>query len=150
MAVVILLMMAVFSLGGICLLFIFTRDLMRKVARLPYLQRAEGTVSAIKAQESSIQSDSSANTVVYFPVITFEMHGGTQTFTSAFGDGARNRYSIGQKIAVRYDSCGVISPAIDSWTGMWLPPLIGIVSGFTFLGGAAMVYIAFGKRILGW
>jgi hypothetical protein len=150
MAVLIVLMMAVFSVAGVCFLFIFIRELVRKLARLPYLERTEGTVTAIKATVSNFHSDSHVNTTMHFPVITFEHHGVTQTFTSEVGDGEKTRFFIGQKIAVRYDPSGDIPPTIDSWSGLWLRPVIGIVSGFVFLAGTAMVYIAFGNRVFGW
>jgi hypothetical protein len=149
MSIFIVLMMAIFGIIGACLLFHFTRDLARRLARSPYLERTAGTVTAIKAMESHFQGDSHGNTVTYFPVITFQQQEVTQTFTSVFGDSRKNRYVIGQTIAVRYDPTGAIPPAIDSWSGMWLPPAIGIISGLVFLGGAAMVYVAFGNRVFG-
>jgi hypothetical protein len=117
---------------------------------LPYLERAEGTVTAITATEANFHSDSNVNTTMHFPVITFEQHGVTQTFTSEVGDGENTRFFIGQKITVRYDPTGAIPPTIDSWSGMWLRPAIGIFSGFVFLGGTAIVYVAFGNRVFGW
>jgi hypothetical protein len=150
MAVLLVLMMAVFSLVGVCLLFIFTRELVRKLVRLPYLERAEGTVTAITANQANFHGDSAVNTTMHFPVITFLQHGVTQSFTSEVGDGEDTRYFIGQKIAVRYDPTGAIPPTIDSWFAMWLRPAIGIFSGFVFLGGTALVYVAFGDRIFVW
>lgn len=150
MAVVIVLLIAGFGIVGLVLLWTFIRELGRRLARLPYLKRAEGTVTAVKAEESQIQSDSSASTMAFFPVITFEAQGVFHTFTSPFGDGNRTRYVIGQKIGVRYDPTGQIPPAIDSWTGMWLAPVIGIVGGVVFLGGAALVSVTLGRRALGW
>lgn len=150
MAVVIVLLMAGFGIAGVVLLLIFLRELGRKIVRLPYLKRVEGAVTAVMAKESQIQSDSSGPTIAHFPVIRFEAQGRSQTFTSAFGSGNRTRYVVGQKIGVRYDPTGQIPPAIDSWAGMWLSPVIGIAGGVVFLGGAVLVYVAFGRRALGW
>lgn len=149
MAVVIGLMMAGFGCTGVLLLLHFVRELARRLARLPYLERAEGTVTAVKAQDSRFQGDTGPSTM-YFPVISFRGHGQSQTFTSEFGDGKSTRFVIGQKIGVRYDPTGALPPMVDSWFGLWLRPLLGIVAGFVFLGGAALVYVAFGKRAFGW
>src|SRR5688572_16476215 len=150
MAVVIGLMMVGFGVGGVYLLFHFIRELARRLARLPYLERVEGTVTAVKSkvEHFSNQRDSGLVTM-YFPVITFQRHGKSQTFTSEFGDSDTARFVIGQKIGVRYDPTGAIPPMVDSWSTLWLPPAMGIVAGLAFLGGAALVYVAFGRRVFG-
>lgn len=149
MAVVVGLMMAALGLVGVCLLVHFIRELARRLARLPYLERAEGTVTAVKTKELHFQGDA-GHAMVHFPVITFQQHGETQTFTSEFGGGTKPRYLVGQKVGVRYDPTGAIPPMIDSWFGLWLGPVVGVVAGFVFLGGAALIYVAFGRRIIGW
>src|SRR5262249_38058456 len=103
----------------------------------------------VKTEELHFQGDSGQATV-HFPVITFRRRGETQTFTSAFGHGEKTRFVIGQKIGVRYDPTGAIPPTVDSWSGLWLTPVSGIVAGSVFLGGAALVYVTFGRRVFGW
>jgi hypothetical protein len=151
MAIVVGMMMGAFGAVGACLSVYFIRELARKIARLPYLVTAEGRVAAIESKLSSMHHDDSlVRTTMHFPVIAFVADGETQTFTSEVGDGNKTRYFIGQRIVVRYDPSGAIPPTIDSWSGMWLTPIIGIASGVVFMGGAGLVYFAFGKRLLGW
>lgn len=149
MAVVVGLMMAGFGVVGVCLLCHFIRELARRLARRPYLERVEGTVTGVKTKEIHFEGDSGQSTV-HFPVITFQRQGKTQTFTAEVGVGNTARFVIGQKIGVRYDPTGAIPPMVDSWSSLWLAPAIGIVAGFVFLGGAALVYVAFGRRVFGW
>ena len=150
MAVVIGLMMAGFGVGGVYLLFHFIRELARRLARLPYLERVEGTVTEVKSKVVPLGNQrDSGRVTVYFPVIAFQRHGKTQTFTSEFEDSNAARYVIGQKIGVRYDPTGAIPPMVDSWSSLWLAPAMGVVAGLLFLGGAALVYVAFGRRVFG-
>ena len=146
MAVVIGLMMVGSGLAGVCLLFVFVRELASKLARVPYLERAEGTVTAVHTKVAHFRR---RPMIMHFPVITFAVQGETQTFTSEVGDGNNTRYFVGQKIGVRYYPIGDIPPTIDSWSGLWLAPVMGIVAGVVLLGGAALVYVAFGERIFG-
>jgi hypothetical protein len=151
MAIVIGLMMGAFGAVGACLFVFFVRELARKIAALPYMERAEGTVTAIESKIATFHHDDSlVPTTMHFPVITFEVGGAPQTFKSEVGDGNKTRYFVGQRIGVRYDPSGTVPPTIDSWSGMWLTPIIGIAAGAIFMGGAALVYFAFGRRLLGW
>ena len=149
MAVVIGLMILGFASAGALLLFIFTRELARRLARRPYLERAEGTVTGVVCKPMTMSSDSGGATTMHFPVITFDQQGEARTFTSEVGDGNATRYAVGQRVGVLYDPMGEIPPAIDSWSGLWLAPVMGIVAGVGFVGGAALVYAVFGERAFG-
>ena len=55
----------------------------------------------------------------------------------------------GERLAVLYDPGGGVGPAIDSWAGLWLGPLLTLAGGLGFVGGAAVIYCAFGERLWG-
>jgi hypothetical protein len=38
---------------------------------------------------------------------------------------------------------------INSFSGVWLPVILQAVGGIVFIGGAALIYFAFGAKIFG-
>ena len=87
---------------------------------------------------------------MHFPIIKFSKQTGEAiTFTSETGDsGPESRYAQGQRIAVFYDQEGGLGPMIATWSGVWLPNLMGLVAGVVFLFGALLIYWAFWERIV--
>jgi hypothetical protein len=88
---------------------------------------------------------------MFFPVVLFTPAGGQPvTFKSEVGDGGQeSRYEVGQKLAVRYDPEGIIPPTLDTWSGMWLPPVIGLFAGLVFLAGSGLVAVVYADKVLG-
>jgi hypothetical protein len=84
-----------------------------------------------------------------FPVVKFTTSAGKEiTFQLETGDsGDVSRYSVGQRLGVRYDPEGAFRPMMDSWSGVWLPNMMAVFSGLVFLFGSYLIYFAFGDRI---
>jgi len=119
------------------------------------LVRTTGIVLRVERKVGGIGSPgpgrSRGNTIRHFPVVSFEGPDGRRiSFQSTVGDiGETSRYRTGQPIAVRYDPSGKIGPMVDGWGAIWFEPLIFAFAGLAFIGGAAMIWFAFGDRILG-
>jgi hypothetical protein len=72
------------------------------------------------------------------------------TFKSDIGDtGPTSRYQAGQRVRVLYDPAGIIAPVLDSWAGLWYAIATQFAAGVVFIGAAAVIWVAFGDRILG-
>jgi hypothetical protein len=84
-------------------------------------------------------------------VVAYTPAGGSPVeFQSEVGDGGKaSGYRVGQRLAVRYDPDGRVPPLLDTWSGLWLPPVIGMFAGMVFLAGSAMAAWAFGSRMIG-
>lgn len=150
------LMIVVFAGCGLMLIALFTRELVQRFAARRRFLRAEGEVVHI-VRKNAPRSSGEVRlrpSYLYFPVVTFTTAGGSPVkFQSEMGDSGRDesesRYRVGQRLAVRYDPEGKIPPTLDTWSGMWGPPVIGIFAGLVFLAGSAMTAWAFGNRMLG-
>jgi hypothetical protein len=63
--------------------------------------------------------------------------------------GSESPYHALTKLPVLYDPEGILPPQIDSWFELWGIQLILItLVGPLFIGGGALVYLAFGDRVL--
>lgn len=145
------LMMVAFLLGGLGLFAAGVGGLIRRFAVRGRLRPAEGEIVRIECRQECTDYESGRTAEYHFPEIRFRPErGGEMTFTSQIGAGARcSRYAVGQKIAVLYDPDGKIPPMIESWTGIWGPHLVRTIAGPIFICGAALIYWAFGDKILG-
>jgi hypothetical protein len=87
---------------------------------------------------------------MHFPIIRFTTKTGESvTFTSETGDtGPKSGYAQGQRLEIFYDPTGELGPMLASWSGVWLPNLMGIVAGIIFLLGGLLIYWVFWERIL--
>lgn len=147
-------MMVAFLLIGAGLVLAAVRDLILKLTRMIYFRRATGIVVKVERERQFAQPDDFRHRAAqyrFFPVIKFNhLSGREATFRSAIGDGGEtSKYRVGQRIAVVYDVDDKLPPTINSWAGVWLPVLILAFAGLVFIGGAALIYFAFGAKIFG-
>ena len=145
------LMLIAFPLCGVLLILHAIRGLRRTWMRGPYLQSAVSTVVAVERQRAISSPDDSPSqpSTAYYPILRFTTESGeVKEFRSSFGKlGDSSPYAIGTTIPVLYDLDGILPPVIDSWFAVWGVDLICLLAGPIFLGGAAIVYFAFGQRI---
>ena len=87
---------------------------------------------------------------MHFPVIKFTTQTGESvTFTSETGDtGPRSGYAHGQCLAIFYDPKGKLGPMLATWSGVWLPNLMGMLAGIIFLLSGLLIYWAFWEKIM--
>jgi hypothetical protein len=145
-------MMGAFLLAGFGLTLGAIRGLVRRARSLRRLQRGEGVVVAVRTKTMTSTTGRRVKTVrMHFPVIEFSRPGGArETFTSEVGDaGPKAGLREGERLAVLYDPSGEVGPAIDSWVGLWLAPLLMLAGGLAFVSGAAIIYWAFWERLRG-
>lgn len=148
-------MMFAFLLVGSGLVIAAVREFIRKFYRMTYFRRATGSVVKIEKKRQIPQADSSfrhrKTQYSFFPVIKFKHLSGEEIiFQSEIGDaGTNSKYRVGQRLAIVYDIDNKLPPMINSFTGVWLPVILQTVGGMVFIGGAALVYFAFGARIFG-
>jgi hypothetical protein len=143
------LMMAAFFLAGSGLFAAGAIKLIRRLAALRRLRRAEGKIVRVESRQEYPDADGGRAAEYHYPEIRFRPERGSETtFLSEIGAGAsRARYAVGQKIGVLYDPEGTVAPMLDSWTGIWLTPLIQVVAGPTFVFVALFIYWAFADKI---
>lgn len=147
------LMIVAFAGCGLLLLVLFARELVQRIAARHRMLRTEGEVVEIIQKEAPHSpGEVRWRTVwMFFPVIRFTPEGGEPvTFKSEIGDGGQeSKYEVGQTLSVRYDPEGKIPPMLDTWSGMWLPPVIGMFAGLVFLAGSGLVAVVFADKVLG-
>jgi len=144
-------MIIAFSLAGLVILFISLREFLRRIVLCGRFERAQGTiVSVVRKRYSGSNRHRSKPMMMNFPRVTFQTQEGKElTFTSETGDtGDSSRYVEGKTLTVVYDPGGAFPPMEDSWTGIWLPNLMGILAGSVFIFGAYLAYWAFGDRFM--
>ena len=145
-------MMVAFALGGVSLIVSGLRELAAKISRRHRFETATGTIEGVKRKVlTSMHKAPLRSTVMNFPIVAFTTRAGEPvTFTAETGDsGDVSRYEQGQKIVVRYDPAGEFPPMLDDWFGVWMPPVMIAFGGCVFLAGSALIYVAFGDKILG-
>lgn len=138
-------MIACFA-AGVFTLGVSGRELLRKLASRGRFERADGVVMNVRRKKmKSTNEHRYKPTILNFPVIRFTTQAGDAvTFTSETGDSGKiSRYSPGERVPVRYDPHGEFPPMIDSWSGVWLPPLMAMLAGVGFILGAILIAIAF-------
>ena len=149
-------MMVVFGVAGIALVWDGLRTGFRILQALPRLVATKGVVLKVHKERNFLPTRSGTrrepgSSTANFPVIHFRTADGEQaSFRGPFGTrGSRSSYRIGQAVPVLYDPDGDLAPMINSWSGIWLPPAIEILMGMVFVGGALLIWFAFGDQILG-
>jgi hypothetical protein len=144
-------MMVVFALAGVGLFLSGLFGLLRRMRARHRLRQVEGEIVRIEVRQQHGGSDGPRTMYFHYPEIRFRSEErGDETFLSEMGVGAStSTYAEGQKIGVLYDPDGKIPPMIDSWSSLWGPSLVQMVSGPVFVGGALLIYYAFGDRIFG-
>jgi hypothetical protein len=143
--------MAVFLVVGCALLVGSLRDLARRLRRSRRLRRAEGVVVALQTKKvTTMLARRMRTTHMHFPVIRYSQGAGeAATFTSETGDaGPQPRFRVGQSVSVRYDPEGEVGPSVASWFGLWAQPLLLAVGGAMFVCGAALLYFAYGEKLV--
>ena len=146
-------MMIIFLLGGLTLIWFGLRTLLTMLRLRPHLLLAEGVVLRIH-QEKSLQRNYQHRRKPpakrFFPEIQFHTAAGkTIAFRSETGDvGRQSGYSIGQAIPILYDPQERIAPRINSWFGVWGSSFGTLLGGVVFIGGALLIWVAFGDKIL--
>ncbi len=145
------LMMAAFFLAGSGLFAVGAIKLVQRLAALRRLRRAEGEIVRVESRHEYPNTDGGRAAEYHYPEIRFQPDRASETtFLSEIGAGAsRARYAVGQKIGVLYDPEGKVTPMLDSWTGIWLMPLIQAVAGPIFVFVALFIYWAFADKIFG-
>jgi hypothetical protein len=149
-------MLIVFGAAGIFLVSNGVWSLLQTLRRLPHLVGANGVVLKVHSERRFTETNTGGGwrptvIIVNFPVIQFQTDAGeTRSFRSSTGDvGRRSRYRPGQALRILYDPDGQIPPMINSWTGIWFPIVAQSIGGVGFMGGAALIWFAFGDRVLG-
>lgn len=143
-------MMVVFPLSGIIFLIISVRELVRRIARRRYFLRADGLIVGIKTKTlRTTRRGRLRPTIMNFPVIRFTTQTGEAvTFTSETGDtGPVSAYAQGQRLAIFYDPNGELTPMLASWSGVWLPNLMGVLAGLIFLLAGLLISWSFWEKI---
>jgi hypothetical protein len=145
------LMLIVFPLSGVVVILSGLRGLWTTWMRRPFLQSAVGTVIGIEKRHAIGSSDGSVSQpdTAYSPILRFTTESGdVREFRSPTGQlGDSSPYTVGMTIPVVYDPDDILPPAINSWFALWGGHVICLLAGPIFLGGAAIVYFAFGHRI---
>jgi hypothetical protein len=144
-------MLVVFPLSGVIFLMVSVRELVRRIARRRYFLRTDGIIVGIKTKTlRTIRRGRLRPTIMRFPVIRFiTQTGEAVTFTSETGDtGPVSSYAQGQRLAIFYDPNGELPPMLASWSGVWLPNLMGVLAGIIFLLAGLLIYWAFWERII--
>ena len=143
-------MIVIFFMAGLWLLWSALRSLLLLLRRLPHLVRVEGEVVALHQKRIYGSGRRGHSRIANYPVISFQNQWGeTVSFRSEVGDlGPVSRYAEGQSVPVRYDPSGELSPILDSWLASWGVPVMLACGGLGFFGGAALIWFAFGERIL--
>jgi hypothetical protein len=148
-------MMVIFFLSGLGFIRYAIGLAWKVFRRRRALVRTTGIVLRVERKVSMMSSAGSGRgrgrNIRHFPVVSFEGPGGRRiSFQSSVGDsGLTSRYRTGQPIAVRYDPAGQLAPMVDGWGAIWFEPLIFAFAGLAFIGGAALIWLAFADRILG-
>ena len=156
--------MVIFGLGGVGLIGLAIRTFLLRLSRRHSLIRVTGIITEVRqkrfhqtgTQKVEIMwhagsGRSRRSSIQYFPVIAFRNRAGDLiTFQSAHGDNGQNsQYEVDAEIDVFYDPAGEMEQIIASWMAMWGEPLLLAFSGLVFIGGSALIWYAFGDRILG-
>jgi hypothetical protein len=143
-------MMVVFPFSGVIFLIVSVRELVRRIARRRYFLRTDGIIVGIKTKTlRTTRRGRLRPTIMHFPVMRFTTQTGEAvTFTSETGDtGPVSGYTHGQHLAIFYDPNGELPPMLASWSGVWLPNLMGVLAGIVFMFAGLLIYWAFWERI---
>jgi len=145
------LMLIAFPLGGVVVILSGLRGLWATWMRRPFLRSTVGEVVAVEKRRALSSGDESASQpdTAFYPILRFTTESGTvREFCSATGQiRDSSPYTLGMTFPVLYDPDDLLPPTIDSWFALWGAHFICLLAGPIFLGGAALVYFTFGRRI---
>jgi len=147
-------MMFAFLMVGVGLIIAAVKEFIVKFYRMTYFRRAMGSIVRVEREKPIPQAGGFRRRKAhyrFFPVIKFRHLSGEEiTFKSEIGDGGEtSKYRVGQRIAVVYDVDNKLNPMMNSFSGVWLPMILQTVCGIIFIGGAWLIYFAFGEKIFG-
>ena len=144
-------MMVVFFLIGVYFLIVYGSELVRRIVRRRHFVRAEGLIVGTQRKVSTTSTRGRKPRVMHFPTIKFSKQTGeVVTFTAETEDGGpAPRNAPGQRISIFHDPEGGLGPMIATWSGVWLPDLIGVLTGVIFIFGTFLIYWAFWEKIVG-
>ncbi len=149
-------MMLIFLAVGIALFWSAIKGLWQRWRQIPRLVSAEGVILTLHKERRLIGPAAnlrgrSKRRIANYPVTQFQTQTGeTVSFQSELGDlGKQSRYSPGQRVKVLYDPERQTPPMIDSWWGIWFGLMMQAIAGVVFVGGAVLIWVAFGDKILG-
>jgi hypothetical protein len=147
------LMLVVFPLCGAVLIVAGIQGLWTTWRRRPFLRSALGTIVAVERRPAPGRTETywKGPYIAYQPIVRFTTESGeVREFRSPAGKIGRSpMYRIGATLPVLYDPDEVLPPTIDSWFALWGGHLTCILVGPIFFGGAALVYVEVGRRLLG-
>lgn len=167
-----------FVIGGMAILFLLVgvglvlagiRDGLVMWQVRPRMQAVEGVVTKIETKSQAYRTNHHQHTyhVHRYPVIYFhDQQGERHSFRSEM-DEVETRYRsrawfptprrkdhkdfeyyVGKTVPVLYDPLEKVTPRIDSWSAVWGGYLIQVLAGFVFAGGSALIWFAFGTKIV--
>jgi hypothetical protein len=92
---------------------------------------AQGTVIELKEDSSGANSHT-----VYYPIIRFADKAGQEHTLYSTSGSFPPAYEVGERVSVLYDPANPKEAKVNSFTGLWLLPLIlGILGGLELLAG---------------
>ncbi|MFN8444753.1 MAG: DUF3592 domain-containing protein [Caldilineaceae bacterium] len=162
-------MAIIFLLVGIGLVLVGIRDGLVMWQVRPRMQAVEGVVTKIETKSQAYRASHNYHTyhVQRYPVIYFHTQNGERrSFCSEMGEvETRYRprdwfptpkrkdhkdfdYYVGKTVPVLYDPLEQVTPRIDSWAAVWGGYLIQVMAGFVFAGSSALIWFAFGTKIV--
>jgi hypothetical protein len=147
------LMVVVFPLCWAVMILAGIKGLWTTWRRRSFFRSAVGSIVAVEKRHlpSTTESYWTGSYTAYQPIVRFTTESGeVKEFRSAAGKLGRSpMYRIGTTLLVLYDPDEVLPPTLDPWFALWGGHLVCILVGPIFLGGAALVHVAFGRRLLG-
>lgn len=144
-------MMAACTLAGFIFLWVSLRELVGKWLRLHSFAETEAVVvDVLRRIATGHRRRGTRPMIMNFPVLVFQNHDGEEVrFISETGDtGPKSQYQLGQTLAILYDPAGRFPPMLATWSGVWLPSLMGLLSGCIFLAAPVLIFMCFGDRIM--
>ncbi|MBX3012206.1 MAG: DUF3592 domain-containing protein [Caldilineaceae bacterium] len=169
MAFVVSGMLMIFLLGGLGVLGLGLRDLLIMLRVRPRLLSADGVVQAVQRERTPSTTGRKLVHTAYYPEIQFYTRAGQAiTFLSEVGYAeSRRRYStgptitfgrkhasyphkyyVGQRLPVLYDPQRELAPRLHTWSAIWGLASFQIAGGVALLGGALLLWLAFGARLV--
>lgn len=167
MKFIVWMMVVAFAFSGCLCLFQAVKEFVIVLRRRASLRKVQGLIISVETtRETRTGADSPSRMrtyVKFFPVIEFVTElGEKRTFKSETGDydvvrrgpdgsqhELKTRYHVGRGIDVVYDPQGELPPRIASFAGIYGPGLGILVAGIGFLGAVALIWFAFGNRLMG-
>ena len=110
-----------------------------------YNRAARFKKAAVEAQGAVVElregSGGAHSGTVYYPVIRFADQGGQERTLYSRTGSYPPAYAVGDRVSVLYDPAAPNEAKVNSFTGLWLLPLIlGILGGLDFLTGVFLLF----------